>query len=121
MASSPAFDSGKWRIARSFPRFATDLVARVHVALAPPPDQQPLLGRMVDIGLGGACVIVPEGKLAPRQKVVVEFRFPMSLQPLKLRASVRHARENRYGFQFLDLQPEEREKIRRACATLKIV
>lgn len=120
MASSPAFDTGKWRIARSFPRFATDLVTRVHPSLTAT-DHEPLLARMVDIGLGGACLVIAEGKLDPRQKVVLEFRFPMSLQPLKLKASVRHAKENRYGFQFLDLQAEEREKIRKACATLKIV
>ena len=120
MASSPAFDTGKWRIARSFPRFATDLVVRVHLSFVPT-EREPLLGRMVDIGLGGACVTVAEGTLGPRQKVLLEFRFPMSLQALRLKASVRHAKEGRYGFQFLDLQPEEREKIRKACATLKIV
>jgi len=120
MASSPAFDSGKWRIARSFPRFATDLVTRVHLSLVPS-EREPLLGRMVDIGLGGACVVVAEGTLPPRQKVILEFRFPMGLQPMKLKASVRHVKGNRYGFQFLDLQMEEREKIRKACATLKIV
>lgn len=120
MATSPARDP-KGRIARSFPRFATDLVTRVHPTFNPG-DREPLLGRMVDIGLGGACVIIGEGTLGPRQKVVLEFRFPMSLQPLKLRASVRHCHDkNHYGFQFLDLQVEEREKIRRACATLKIV
>lgn len=120
MASSPAPDTGKWRIARSFPRFATDLVTRVHVAF-PAGEREPLLGRMVDIGLGGACVKVAEGTLGPRQKVVLEFRFPMSLQPLKIKASVRHCREDRYGFQFLDLQAEDRERIRKACSTLKIV
>ena len=120
MASSPAFDTGKWRIARSFPRFATDLVARVHLSLTST-DREPLLGRMVDIGLGGACVVLAEGVLPARQKVVLEFRFPMSLHAMRLKASVRHGKENRYGFQFLDLQPEEREKIRKACATLKIV
>lgn len=120
MASSAAPDTGKWRVARGFPRFATDLVTRLHLTF--PANERPaLLGRMVDIGLGGACVLVSEGSLGPRQKVVLEFRFPMSLQPLRLKASVRHCRENRYGFQFLDLQAEDREKIRRACATLKIV
>jgi c-di-GMP-binding flagellar brake protein YcgR len=119
-ASSPIPDP-KWRIARSFPRFATDLVTRVHVQFAPA-DREPLLGRMVDIGLGGACVLVAEGTLGPRQKVLLEFRFPMSLQPLKLKATVRHCHhQNHYGFQFMDLQGEEREKIRRVCATLKIV
>ena len=118
--ASPSFDP-KWKIARSFPRFATDLVTHLYYAPGDS-EREPLLGRMVDIGLGGACVVVAEGTLGPRQKVMLEFRFPMSLQPLKVKASVRHCHDrNVYGFQFMDLQAEDREKIRRACATLKII
>ena len=120
MAASSPLPDPKWRIARSFPRFATDLVTRVQLLGAA--TKEPLLGRMVDIGLGGACVEVVEGRLDPRQKVVLEFRFPMSLAPLRLKATVRHCHDvNQYGFQFMDVQGEEREKIRRACAGLKIV
>src|SRR5205085_12172317 len=112
----------KWKIARSFPRFAIDLPATVHVSTSGEPP--PISGRMVDIGLGGACVVVaaePSG-LGPRQKVTLEFRFPMSLSALRLRATVRHCHHvNHYGFQFVDAQSEEREKIRRACVGLKIV
>src|SRR5438132_14233518 len=119
-ASSNPLTDPKWKIARSFPRFATDLAVKVH--LVGGGEAPPFSGRMVDIGLGGACVVLEQGGLAPRQKVTLEFRFPMSLAPLKLKASVRHCRdENHYGFQFIEVQGEEREKIRRACATLKII
>jgi c-di-GMP-binding flagellar brake protein YcgR len=121
MAASNPLPDPKWKIVRSFPRFAIDLPAVVHLSVTG--DPPPLSGRMVDIGLGGACVLMPEECiLQPRQKVALEFRFPMSLTPLKLRASVRHCHHvNHFGFQFADVQGEEREKIRRACVGLKIV
>jgi c-di-GMP-binding flagellar brake protein YcgR len=120
MASSAASDTGKWRIARSFPRFAIELAAKVH--LSGVEDMPPFAARMIDIGLGGACLVLQQGGLAPRQKVLLEFRFPMTTEVLRVRAAVRHARAtNRYGFQFLDLQAEDRERIRRACVSLKIV
>lgn len=122
MAASNPVPDPKWKIVRSFPRFAIDLQTSVHVSTSGEPPA--ISGRMLDIGLGGACVLIntePSG-LGPRQKVVLEFRFPMSLAPLKLRAAVRHCHHvNHYGFQFLDVQAEDREKIRRACAGLKIV
>ena len=120
MAASNPLPDPKWKIARSFPRFATDLPVKVYPSLAS--DTPPIDGRMVDIGLGGACIVMDATSLTPRQKVTLEFRFPMSLAPLKLRASLRHSHHvDHYGFQFVDVQGEEREKIRRACSTLKIV
>lgn len=120
MAAASAAPDPKWKIARSFPRFATDLPTRIHLVFAG--ETPPLTGRMVDIGLGGACVVVEEGTLGARQKVALEFRFPMNMTPMKLKATVRHCHDvNHYGFQFLELESEEREKIRRACSTLKII
>lgn len=95
VASNPLPDP-KWKIARSFPRFATDLPVKVEVLGG----GEPLTGRMVDIGLGGACVVLEQSALPPRQKVVLEFRFPMSLAPLRLRAALRHSHHvDHYGFQ----------------------
>lgn len=120
MAASNPLPDPKWKIARSFPRFATDLPVTVEVLTG---DAPTLTGRMVDIGLGGACIVLEQGSsLVPRQKVMLEFRFPMSLAPLRLKASLRHSHHvDHYGFQFVEVQGEEREKIRRACAGLRIV
>jgi c-di-GMP-binding flagellar brake protein YcgR len=120
VAAASAAPDPKWKIARSFPRFATDLATKIHLVFAG--ETPPLNGKMTDIGLGGACVVVEQGTLGARQKVALEFRFPMSMTPLKLKATVRHCHDgNHYGFQFLELESEEREKIRRACSTLKII
>ena len=120
MAASNPLPDPKWKIARSFPRFAIDLPVTIEVLSG---DLAKVRGRMVDIGLGGACIVLADGaSLAPRQKVMLEFRFPMSLAPLRMKASLRHSHHvNHYGFQFVEAQGEEREKIRRACAGLKIV
>jgi len=117
VASNPLPDP-KWKIARSFPRFATDLPVQVEVLST----GVKLPGRMVDVGLGGACVAMDVSTLTPRQKVMLEFRFPMSVVPLRLKANLRHCHhEDHCGFQFVEVQGEEREKIRRACVGLKIV
>ena len=118
MAASNPLSDPRWKIARSFPRFATDLPVQLEV----PGSGERLAGRMVDIGLGGACIVLEQSALPPRQKVILEFRFPMSLAPLRLRATLRHSHHaDHYGFQFVEVQGEEREKIRRACAGLRIV
>jgi hypothetical protein len=120
MAASSPLPDPKWKIARSFPRFALALAAKVHPAL--PGETQPLAGKMEDVGLGGACVVLEVGNLIPRQKVVLEFRFPMTMEPLRLRATVRHCHHgSHYGLQFMELQAEQREMIRKACVGLKIV
>lgn len=118
MASFPAADP-KWKIARSFPRFAIDLPVRLHAPGAP--GDAGLDARMVDIGLGGVCLVVEGFELQLRQKVAVEFRLPASLSPVRVKAVVRYHNDKRYGMQFLDLEAEDREKIRRTCAGLKII
>ncbi|MDP9268507.1 MAG: PilZ domain-containing protein [Acidobacteriota bacterium] len=118
MAASNPLPDPKWKNARSFPRFATDLPVQVEVLGG----GETLAGRLLDIGLGGACVLLEASGLPARQKVVLEFRFPMSSAPLRLRATLRHRhREDHYGFQFVEVRGEERETIRRACAGLRIV
>jgi c-di-GMP-binding flagellar brake protein YcgR len=120
MAASSPLPDPKWKIARSFPRFALALAARVHVladASAPP-----LSGTTQDVGLGGACVVLEVGNLVPRQKVELEFRLPMTVERLRLRATVRHCHQEKYyGLQFMELEAEQREMIRKACVGLKIV
>src|SRR2546423_12469887 len=88
MAASSPLPDPKWKIARSFPRFATALAATVHLVVVGEAAQ--LSGTMQDVGLGGACVVLEVGNLMPRQKVLLEFRFPMTVEPLRLKATVRH-------------------------------
>lgn len=102
----------RWKIARGFPRFAL----RVKVTITQQDSQQRIAGKMVDIGLGGFCAAFPEP--LTEKKVSAEFRVPLAHEPLTLKAVLRHNEGDHYGFQFLNITPDEREAIRRGCQTL---
>lgn len=108
----------KWKVTRAFPRFAIDISFTLQSALAEVVG--PIPGRMVDIGLGGFCGVL-SGEVNLRQKLGAEFRLPGAGEPLQIKVIVRYHRESRYGFEFLDLRPEQREQIRRACQSLHII
>jgi c-di-GMP-binding flagellar brake protein YcgR len=115
--SQPQLDR-QWRIQRSFPRFALELP----VAFAESRESETMMtGTMVDIGLGGLCAVLADVELHPRQKLFAEFRFKGQAEALRIRVMVRHHEAGRYGFQFLDIRPEQRDRIRMACQGLPIV
>lgn len=108
----------KWKVVRAFPRFG------IGVAFSLQPAQAGALGlirgRMVDIGLGGfGGVCSMEVNL--RQRLVAEFHLPGSLEPLQVRVIVRYHKGSRFGFEFLDISPPQRDQIRQACHGLIIL
>ena len=108
----------QWRIQRSFPRFALELP----VFFAETREGEPtIVGTMVDIGLGGLCAALPNIELHPRQKLFVGFRFEGQTELIKVRVMVRHHEADHYGFQFLDVTPDQRNQIRTACQGLQII
>jgi hypothetical protein len=109
---SPQPPDPRWKIARGFPRFALTVKVRLTTADA----GQRIIGRMVDVGLGGFCAELDTP--LPEKKVSAEFRVPLANTPLVLRAIVRHNEGSRYGFQFLGITPEQREMIRSGCELL---
>lgn len=115
----PASDSsGKWKVVRAFPRFAIDIAFSLQPAQAEA--LGPILGRMVDIGLGGfGGVLSTEVNL--RQKLAVEFRLPGTSELLQIKVIVRYRKGPRYGFEFLDISPRQRDLIREACRSLQII
>lgn len=109
--------SGKWKVVRAFPRFAIEL----DFTLAPLGDGiTRIQGRMVDIGLGGfGGVLSTDVNL--RQKLAAEFNLPGAPLPLQVKVIVRHHKGTRYGFEFLDISPRQRDLIRQACQGLQII
>ena len=108
----------KWKVIRTFPRFAIDAAFVLQPALAGA--LGPIRGRMVDIGLGGfGGVCSTEVNL--RQKLTAEFHLPDSLELLQVKVIVRYHKGSRYGFEFLDISPEQRDRIREACRGLFII
>lgn len=109
--------AANWKIARSFPRFAIDLP----VTLSGGKLVSVISARIVDIGLGGVCVILPAGEIRPGERMQLEFALPQTTSPIALMAKLKYVVEERHGFQFLTITPEQRERIRRACEKLSIV
>ncbi len=103
---------------RRYPRIKSDIRVR---ALAPP--DEPALesfGRGFDISEGGMAIYVPL-ELAPQQEILLVFEVPLSRQKLGIRASVRYARENRYGVEFQPLQDVDRARLRSALYDLALI
>lgn len=116
MGSTPQMKmETRWRIARAFPRF--QLNVKVTVTATHASGTQVFTGKMTDIGLGGLGANI-EPPLLARERVWLEFILPMASEPLKVLAKVMHIEAAHHGFQFLNLTPEQRELIRRACESL---
>ena len=103
---------------RRYRRIKSDIRVR---ALVPP--EQPAIesfGRGFDISEGGMAIYVPL-ELAPHQEILLVFEVPLSRQKLGIRASVRYARENRYGVEFQPLQDVDRARLRSALYDLALI
>jgi hypothetical protein len=97
--AKPAVPTGAH--ARRFPRFALD--ARMQV-------------RMFQDGEFRSCSLT--GELESGEIVSLEIPLPLSPYPLKVRAIVRYRQGLRYGFEFLTLNDNQRQIIRRVCEML---
>jgi hypothetical protein len=114
---STAAEAKKWKIARSFPRFAIDVAVMISGGSA----GERKLGRIADIGLGGLCALLPEQTLLAGERLWVEFQLPQAAEPLRVLAKVKYVTGERHGLQFLTLTPYQREQIRSTCENLIIV
>jgi c-di-GMP-binding flagellar brake protein YcgR len=115
----PTGDSSgaRWKVVRAFPRFALDIAFTLQATGATPGT---LRGRMLDISLGGFGGELST-EVAVRQKLAAEFLLPGASAPLQAKVIVRYHRESRYGFEFLDITPEQRDQIRQACRNLPML
>jgi PilZ domain len=112
----PASDP-RWKIVRSFARFTFDAPLSVYYSEA---GSAALKGRIVDIGLGGLRGLLSED-VAVGQRLWLEFSLPRSPEPLRILCKVKHGFDRQYGFQFLNITPEQRDIIRETCRDLRNV
>ena len=77
-------------------------------------------GRSLNIseaGIAGLFVAgVPTGT-----PVTLKFPVPVASNPLRVDAIVRSRSDYRYGFEFLELNPVQREIISKTCTTLALL
>ena len=65
-------------------------------------------------GVGGTLT----GELEPGEVVSLEVSLPLAAYPLKLRALVRYRQGLRHGFEFLAVNSQQRDVLRRVCEML---
>jgi hypothetical protein len=76
-------------------------------------------GRTKDISENGLGAVVA-GELDTDQPLQLEFYLPGRLNPVKLAAEVRYHQGFQYGFQFLNVDDQERNMIRESIIVLPL-
>jgi c-di-GMP-binding flagellar brake protein YcgR len=83
-------------------------------------ESREMRGRSLNINEGGiAGVFVAGWEIGT--SVHLQFSVPVTTSPVRVRGVVRNCTGYRYGFEFSDLTPEQRETISRACRTLDLL
>jgi c-di-GMP-binding flagellar brake protein YcgR len=105
----------QWKITRSFARFAMQVP--VSAMLSESASIPVSTGTMRDISLGGVGAVL-DPPVGVGQRLWIEFRLPQAAAPLRLLSKVRHNYGDRYGMQFLNITPEQRDQVRQSCQGL---
>jgi hypothetical protein len=101
--------------ARRYARFVADVKLSVEVFRSG--DRVSLWGHANEIGEDGVGGTLT-GPLEPGEVVSMELALPLAAQPIKLRALVRYRSGLRHGFEFLAVNPQQRDILRRVCEML---
>lgn len=110
-APAPA-PGGKFTFTRRFPRFPIDV--RLQVKMFQDGEFRACWGRSTEMGQDGIGATLT-GSLENGEIVTLEVPLPLTPYPIKVRAIVRYCQGLRYGFEFLTLNPAQRDTIRRVC------
>jgi PilZ domain len=104
--------SGKPQFTRRFPRFVIDV--RLQVKMFQAGEFRTCWGRSTEMGQDGIGATLT-GSLEPGEIVTLEIPLPLTPYPIKVRAIVRYRQGLRYGFEFLTLNDNQRDTIKRVC------
>lgn len=112
-ANAPAnAPGGRFTFARRFPRYTFDV--RLQVKMFQNGDFCTCWGRSVEIGQDGIGATLT-GSLETGEIVTLEIPLPLTPYPIKVRAIVRYRQGLRYGFEFLTLNDNQRDTVKRVC------
>jgi hypothetical protein len=106
---------GKPNFTRRFPRFTIDV--RLQVKMFQAGEFRTCWGRSTEMGQDGIGATLT-GSLEPGEIVTLEIPLPLTPYPIKVRAIVRYRQGLRYGFEFLTLNDNQRDTIKRVCQYL---
>jgi len=102
---------------RRYPRYELETELRASILGV---EHREMRGRSLNINEGGIGGIFVAG-WDVGTSVALQFTIPIATIPVKLKGIVRNCTGYRYGFEFADLTPEERETIKRTCRTLDLL
>lgn len=111
-AAGPRAGGSKVPYTRRFPRFTIDV--RLQVKMFQSGEFRSCWGRSTEMGQDGIGATLT-GSLEPGEIVTLEIPLPLTPYPIKVRAIVRYRQGLRYGFEFLTLNENQRDTIRRVC------
>ena len=100
--------------ARRFPRYEID--TEIHVAMFGREKQEVMRGRALNISEAGVAGLFVTGWDAGTA-VNLKFFVPVVSNPLSVDAVVRSRSDYRYGFEFVELNPVQREISGKTCRT----
>jgi c-di-GMP-binding flagellar brake protein YcgR len=103
---------------RRCPRYEID--TEIHVATFGKEKQEIVRGRALNISEAGVAGLFVTGWDAGTT-VNLKFSVPVVSNPLSVDAVVRSRSDYRYGFEFVDLNPVQREIIGKTCRTLALL
>ena len=101
--------------ARRFLRYPADI--RISVQVLRDEGTHSLWGRSSELGEDGIGATLTE-EIEPGEVVSMEFSLPITSYPIKVRALVRYRSGLRHGFEFLALNPQQKEMLHRVCEIL---
>ena len=104
--------------ARRCPRYEID--TEIHVAMFGREKQEVTRGRALNMSAAGVAGLFVTGWEAGTA-VNLKFSVPVVSNPLSVDAVVRSRSDYRYGFEFVELNPAQREVISKTCRTLALL
>ncbi len=103
---------------RRYQRYEID--TQLHVTIVGVEQRGTMRGRALNIseaGIAGVFVSV----WAVGTPVLLEFSVPVRKSPVRVEGLLRSHSGYRYGFEFVDLSPDQREVISKTCRTLALL
>jgi c-di-GMP-binding flagellar brake protein YcgR len=104
--------------ARRCPRYEFD--TEIHVATFGKEKQEVMRGRALNISEAGVAGLFVTGWDAGTV-VNLKFFVPVVSNPISVDAVVRSRSDHRYGFEFVELNPVQREIIDKTCRALALL
>ena len=102
---------------RRYPRYEieTELTATILGV-----GRREMRGRSLNINEGGIAGVFTAG-WDVGASVTLQFSVPVATMPVLVRGVVRNRTSYRYGFEFVELTPQQQETISRTCRTLGLL